>query len=202
MRRPSMRRPSLQRRRHCRPSSRHYSSCRHLAPSTDALPRCSNRLASAPARHHARNDESDARSRRSTQRDFPRMLASVTCAQTTWEACRVAPPDRLARSVPIWVKNTLKYTSVRIPRGAMLDRVRGEVLRFCFFGDGRRSPADRVAALCVWCLTLAVLFFNAFFGLLFEDGNLLIRGVCTLGPVRAPAVALRPWEALGACPES
>ncbi len=62
----------------------------------------------------------------------------------------------------------------------MLDRVRGEVLRFCFFGDGRRSPADRVAALCVWCLTLAVLFFNAFFGLLFEDGNLLIRGVCTL----------------------
>ena len=55
-----------------------------------------------------------------------------------------------------------------------------EVLRFCFFGDGRRSLADRVALLCVWCLTLAILFFNVFFGLLFPDGNLLIRGVCTL----------------------
>jgi hypothetical protein len=55
-----------------------------------------------------------------------------------------------------------------------------EVLRFCFFGDGRSSAADRVAALSVWCLTLAILFFNAFFRLLLEDGNLLIRGGSTL----------------------
>ena len=56
----------------------------------------------------------------------------------------------------------------------------GRILRFCFFGDGRSSLADRVAVLAAWCLTLAVLFFNAFFRLLFEDGNLLIRGVPTL----------------------
>ena len=55
-----------------------------------------------------------------------------------------------------------------------------EVLRFCFFGDGQSSLADRAAILAVWCVTLAVLFFNACFGLLFEDGNLLIRAVCTL----------------------
>jgi len=55
-----------------------------------------------------------------------------------------------------------------------------EVLRFCFFGDGRRSPADCVAVLSVWCLTLAILLFNAFFRLLLKDGNLLIRGVGTL----------------------
>jgi hypothetical protein len=42
------------------------------------------------------------------------------------------------------------------------------------------SLADRVAALSVWCLTLAILFFNTFFRLLLEDGNLLIRGVGTL----------------------
>ena len=55
-----------------------------------------------------------------------------------------------------------------------------EVLRFCFFGDGQSSLADRVAVLCVWGLTLAIFFFNAFFRLLLEDGNLLIRAVCTL----------------------
>ena len=56
----------------------------------------------------------------------------------------------------------------------------GEVLRFCFLGDGQSSLADCVAVLCVWCLTLAVLAFNALFRVLFEDGNLLIRGVGTL----------------------
>jgi hypothetical protein len=55
-----------------------------------------------------------------------------------------------------------------------------EVLRFCFFGSGRRSPGDAVAVLCVWCLTLAILCFNALFGVLLKDGNLLIRGVGTL----------------------
>lgn len=55
-----------------------------------------------------------------------------------------------------------------------------DVLRICFFGDGRRSLADRVAVFSAWCITLAVLAFNAFFRTLFEDGNLLIRGVCTL----------------------
>jgi hypothetical protein len=55
-----------------------------------------------------------------------------------------------------------------------------EVLRFCFSGGGRRSLADGVAVLSAWCLTLAILVFNAFFPLLLEDGNLLIRGVVTL----------------------
>lgn len=55
-----------------------------------------------------------------------------------------------------------------------------EVLRFCFFGGGRRSLVDGVAALAAWCLTLAILFFNAFFRLLLEDGNLFLRGVGTL----------------------
>jgi hypothetical protein len=55
-----------------------------------------------------------------------------------------------------------------------------EVLRFCFSGGGRHSLADGVAVLSAWCLTLAILFFNAFFRLLFEDGNLFIRGVGTL----------------------
>ena len=55
-----------------------------------------------------------------------------------------------------------------------------QILRFCFFGDGRSSLADRVAILAAWCLALAILFFNAFFGVLFEDGNLLIRAVPTL----------------------
>jgi hypothetical protein len=55
-----------------------------------------------------------------------------------------------------------------------------EVLRFCFFGDGRKSLAHHVAVLSMWCLTLAILFFNAFFRLLLKDGNLLIRGVSTL----------------------
>ena len=55
-----------------------------------------------------------------------------------------------------------------------------EVLRFCFSGGGRSSLADGVAVLFAWCLTLAILVFNAFFGLLMEDGNLLIRGVGTL----------------------
>ena len=55
-----------------------------------------------------------------------------------------------------------------------------EVLRFSFFGDGRSSLANRVAVLSAWCLTLAILVFNAFFRLLLEDGNLLIRGVGTL----------------------
>ena len=55
-----------------------------------------------------------------------------------------------------------------------------EVLRFCFFGGGRSSLADGVAVVSAWCLTLAILVFNAFFGLLLEDANLLIRGVGTL----------------------
>ena len=55
-----------------------------------------------------------------------------------------------------------------------------EILRFCFFGDGRASLADRVAMLLVWSLALVILFFNAFFPLLLPDGNLLIRAVATL----------------------
>jgi hypothetical protein len=55
-----------------------------------------------------------------------------------------------------------------------------EVFRFCFLGSGRRSVADVVAVLCAWGLTLAILLFNALFGVLLEDGNLLIRGVGTL----------------------
>ena len=55
-----------------------------------------------------------------------------------------------------------------------------EVLRFCFFGDGKSSLADQVAILSAWCITLVILFFNAFFPLLLPDGNLLIRGVSTL----------------------
>jgi hypothetical protein len=55
-----------------------------------------------------------------------------------------------------------------------------EVLRFCFSGRGRTSVADGVAVLSAWCLTLAILAFNAFFGLLLPDGNLLLRGVGTL----------------------
>ena len=55
-----------------------------------------------------------------------------------------------------------------------------EVLRFCFSRGGRSSLADGVAVVSAWCLTLAILVFNAFFGLLMEDRNLLIRGVGTL----------------------
>ena len=55
-----------------------------------------------------------------------------------------------------------------------------EVLRFCFSGGRRGSLADGVAILSAWCLALAILLFNAFFGLLLTDGNLLIRGVVTL----------------------
>jgi hypothetical protein len=56
-----------------------------------------------------------------------------------------------------------------------------EVIRFCFFGDGNKSsPADRVAMVAVWCLTLTIVFFNTFFRMLAPDGNLLIRGVGTL----------------------
>ena len=55
-----------------------------------------------------------------------------------------------------------------------------EVLRFCFSGGGRNSLANGAAVLSAWCLTLAILFFNAFFGLLLPDGNLLLRGVGTL----------------------
>jgi hypothetical protein len=55
-----------------------------------------------------------------------------------------------------------------------------EVLRFCLSGGGRSSLADGVAVLATWCLTLAILVFNAFFGLLLPDGNLLLRGVGTL----------------------
>ena len=47
-------------------------------------------------------------------------------------------------------------------------------------GGGRSSLADGVAVVSAWCLTLAVLVFNAFFGLLLKDGNLRIRGVGTL----------------------
>lgn len=68
---------------------------------------------------------------------------------------------------------TPRQTSVAAPR-------RAEVLRFCFFGEGRRSPFDLVTITGAWCFALAVLFFNALFPLLFSDGNLLIRGVVTL----------------------
>ena len=57
-----------------------------------------------------------------------------------------------------------------------------EVLRFYFSGGGRTSLADRVALLSAWCLTLAILVFNASFGLLRPEGNLLLRGVGTLIP--------------------
>lgn len=46
-----------------------------------------------------------------------------------------------------------------------------EILRFCFSGGGRSSLADGVAVLSAWCLTLAILFFTLFFGLLLEDGT-------------------------------
>jgi len=65
----------------------------------------------------------------------------------------------------------------------------GDVLRVCFFADARSSLVDRVAVLSAWCLTLVILLFNASFPLLFEDGNLLIRGVCTL-ILAAPLLAL------------
>lgn len=55
-----------------------------------------------------------------------------------------------------------------------------EVLRFCFSGGGRTSLANGVAVLAAWCLTLAIVVFNALFGLLLPDGNLLLRGVGTL----------------------
>jgi hypothetical protein len=64
-----------------------------------------------------------------------------------------------------------------------------DVVRLCFLGDGRSSLADRIAILAAWCLALAVLLFNAFFGLLFEDGNLLVRGVITL-VLSAPLLGL------------
>lgn len=54
-----------------------------------------------------------------------------------------------------------------------------EALRVLFFGDGQKSLVDRGAVLAAWCLTLTVLFFNALFRVLFEDGNLLIRAVPT-----------------------
>lgn len=62
----------------------------------------------------------------------------------------------------------------------MATPINWKVLRFCFFGDERRSLADHVAVFSAWCLTLAVFSFNASFGRVLEDGNLLIRGVCTL----------------------
>jgi hypothetical protein len=55
-----------------------------------------------------------------------------------------------------------------------------EVLRFCFSGGGRSSLAGGVAVLSAWCLTLAILVFNALFGLLLPDGNPLLRSVGTL----------------------
>jgi hypothetical protein len=55
-----------------------------------------------------------------------------------------------------------------------------EILRLCFSGGARSSLADGIAVLAAWCLTLALLVFNAFFGLLLPDGNLLLRGVGTL----------------------
>ena len=57
---------------------------------------------------------------------------------------------------------------------------RGEIVHWCLFGDGNCSLFDRVAIVATWCLALAVFFFNAFFPLLFEDGNLFIRGAGTL----------------------
>jgi hypothetical protein len=55
-----------------------------------------------------------------------------------------------------------------------------EVLRLCYLGDGRGSLASRIAVVAAWCVTLVVLLFNALFPVLMEDGNLLIRAVCTL----------------------
>lgn len=48
-------------------------------------------------------------------------------------------------------------------------------------GDLRTvCTGEALRALCCWCLTLAILVFNAFFGLLLPEGNLLLRGVGTL----------------------
>ncbi len=55
-----------------------------------------------------------------------------------------------------------------------------EVLRICFFGGPRLSPAGGVAVLAAWCFALAILLFNAFFGLLLPDANLFLRGAGTL----------------------
>ena len=58
--------------------------------------------------------------------------------------------------------------------------------------------AGRIAVLAAWGFALAIVLFNATFPLLFEDGNLLIRGVCTL-VLAAPLVWLyfRAKRALG-----
>lgn len=64
-----------------------------------------------------------------------------------------------------------------------------DVLRFCFWEAWHRSVVWRVAVLVAWCSALAVLSFNASFRWLFEDGNLLIRGVCTL-VLGAPLIGL------------
>jgi hypothetical protein len=71
----------------------------------------------------------------------------------------------------------------------MREPTRSDVLRRCFFGGARRSVAERIAVVAAWCLALAILAFNALFRILFEDGNLLIRGVCTL-VLAAPLLGL------------
>ncbi|HEY8925718.1 MAG TPA: hypothetical protein VIU64_15130, partial [Polyangia bacterium] len=57
---------------------------------------------------------------------------------------------------------------------------RGEIVHWCLFGDGSSSLFDRIAIVATWCLALALLVFNTFFPLLFEDGNLFIRGAGSL----------------------
>jgi hypothetical protein len=63
---------------------------------------------------------------------------------------------------------------------SMATASRWVVLRVCFFGAARDSLTDRIAVLAMWCFTLAVLLFNALFGRLLPDANLLIRGFGTL----------------------
>jgi len=55
-----------------------------------------------------------------------------------------------------------------------------QVLRSCYFGDGREALAGRLAVLAAWCLTVAILLLNVFFRIVLDDGNLLIRAVPTL----------------------
>ena len=62
----------------------------------------------------------------------------------------------------------------------MSEPTRRDVLRFCFWGSWNRSLAGRIAVIAAWCLALGILCFNALFGLMFEDANLVIRGVPTL----------------------
>ena len=49
-----------------------------------------------------------------------------------------------------------------------------DALRFCF------SRAGRVAVVAAWFFAIAIVVFNGLFGILFRDGNLVVRGAPTL----------------------